>query len=192
LKLNTPEWIRTTGLWFRSRISIFPALSFQPFRLTIFARFGCCLGLAAHCLPTSVAHQKQTKSFGLLLKRLKYGRRLLRSPVVSPQRKRTRRKRAPRCIIIAGPNGAGKTTFAEEFLPKYAKVVHFVNADLIASGISPLRPELAAIRAGRLLLNEIDRLAASSTPRCMSFAFGHNDPFESRCHHFRGQRLPVR
>jgi hypothetical protein len=109
---NTPERIRTSDLWFRSWISIFPALSFQPFRLTIFACFGCCLGLAAHCLPTGIAHQKQTKSFGLLLKRRKYGRRLLRSPVVSPQRKRTRRKRAPRCIIIAGPNGAGKTTFA--------------------------------------------------------------------------------
>jgi adenylylsulfate kinase-like enzyme len=55
---------------------------------------------------------------------------------VSPQKKRTRRKKAPRCIIIAGPNGAGKTTFAQEFLPKYAKVVHFVNSDLIASGLS--------------------------------------------------------
>jgi len=48
---------------------------------------------------------------------------------------------APRCIIIAGPNGAGKTTFAREFLPKDAGIVHFVNADLIASGLSPLRPE---------------------------------------------------
>lgn len=80
--------------------------------------------------------------------------------------KRTR-KRAPRCIIIAGPNGAGKTTFAQEFLPKYAKVVHFVNADLIASGLSPLRPEGAAIAAGRLLLKELDRLAESRT----DFAF---------------------
>ena len=53
--------------------------------------------------------------------------------------------RAPRCIIIAGPNGAGKTTFAREFLPKEAGVVHFVNADLIASGLSPLQPELAAL-----------------------------------------------
>jgi predicted ABC-type ATPase len=51
---------------------------------------------------------------------------------------------APRCIIIAGPNGAGKTTFAREFLPKDAHVVHFVNADLLAAGLSPLRPERAA------------------------------------------------
>lgn len=53
----------------------------------------------------------------------------------------------PVCIVIAGPNGAGKTTFAREFLPKDAGVVHFVNADLIASGLSPLRPELAALAA---------------------------------------------
>ncbi len=86
---------------------------------------------------------------------------------MSPQKKRTRRKRAPRCIIIVAPNDAGKTAFAEEFLPKYAQVVHLVNADLIASGLSPLQPELAAIKAGRLLLNEIDRLAASS----LDFAF---------------------
>ena len=78
-----------------------------------------------------------------------------------------RRKRAPRCIIIAGPNGAGKTTFAQEFLPKYAKVVHFVNADLIAGGLSPLSPESAAIAAGRLFLKELDRLAA----RHADFAF---------------------
>ena len=56
---------------------------------------------------------------------------------------------SPRCIIIAGPNGAGKTTFAREFLSKEAGVVHFVNPDLIASGLSPLRPELAALAAGQ-------------------------------------------
>ena len=67
----------------------------------------------------------------------------------------------PRCIIIAGPNGAGKTTFAREFLPAYAKVIYFVNADLIAAGLSPLRPEMAAIAAGRLFLKELDRLARS-------------------------------
>lgn len=67
--------------------------------------------------------------------------------------------RHPRCIIIAGPNGAGKTTFAREFLLREAGVIHFVNADLIASGLSPLRPELAARQAGRLVLTELSRLA---------------------------------
>jgi predicted ABC-type ATPase len=65
----------------------------------------------------------------------------------------------PRCIIIAGPNGAGKTTFAREFLPTDAGVVHFVNADLLAAGLSPLKPQLAALNAGRLFLGELDRLA---------------------------------
>src|SRR5689334_4394998 len=57
--------------------------------------------------------------------------------------------------IIAGPNGAGKTTFAREFLPNYADCRNFINADLIAEGISPLSPETAAVRAGRLMIEEI-------------------------------------
>jgi predicted ABC-type ATPase len=71
------------------------------------------------------------------------------------------KKREPRCIIIAGPNGAGKTTFAREFLPREAGIVRFVNADLIAAGLSPLKPELAAVAGGRLLLGELDRLSAA-------------------------------
>ena len=65
----------------------------------------------------------------------------------------------PRCIVITGPNGAGKTTFAREYLPTGAGVLHFVNADLIAGGLSPLRPELAALSGGRLFLAELDRHA---------------------------------
>jgi predicted ABC-type ATPase len=80
-------------------------------------------------------------------------------PAATASRTPSRRRRKPRCIVVAGPNGAGKTTFAQEFLPQDARVVHFVNADLIASGLSPLRPELAAAAAGRLFLREIDRLA---------------------------------
>ena len=76
-------------------------------------------------------------------------------------------RRTPRCIVIAGPNGAGKTTFAREFLPKDAGIVHFVNVDLIAGGLSPLKPELAALAAGRLLLKELDRLAKAKA----DFAF---------------------
>lgn len=76
-------------------------------------------------------------------------------------------RKSPLCIIIAGPNGAGKTTFAQEFLPKEAGVIHFVNADLIASGLSPLRPDIAALAAGRLFLRELDRLAKAR----LDFAF---------------------
>ena len=70
-------------------------------------------------------------------------------------------------VIIAGPNGAGKTTFAREYLPIEAGCPVFVNADLIAAGLSPFQPEAVAFRAGRLMLEEIARHAAAGR----SFAF---------------------
>ena len=73
----------------------------------------------------------------------------------------------PRVLIIAGPNGAGKTTFAREFLPNEAECLVFVNADLIAAGLSPFAPESASIQAGRLMLQELERHAAAR----ISFAF---------------------
>jgi predicted ABC-type ATPase len=60
-------------------------------------------------------------------------------------------------IIIAGPNGAGKTTFAREYLTKEAHCPDFINVDLIAAGLSPFDPDRAAIRAGRIMLSEIQR-----------------------------------
>jgi len=63
-------------------------------------------------------------------------------------------------LIIAGPNGAGKTTFAREFLPREAACPTFINADLIAAGLSPFAPDLAARKAARLMLAEIDALTA--------------------------------
>jgi len=70
-------------------------------------------------------------------------------------------------IIIAGPNGAGKTTFARSFLPGEAQCPRFINADLIAAGLSPFAPDAAAIRAGRIMLAEI----AACVVRQESFAF---------------------
>jgi predicted ABC-type ATPase len=61
--------------------------------------------------------------------------------------------------IIAGPNGSGKTTFAVKFLPEYVKCPNFVNADLIAQGLSPFSPGAAAIKAGKLVLGQIHRFA---------------------------------
>lgn len=69
-------------------------------------------------------------------------------------------------IIIAGPNGAGKTTFARSFLPAEAHCPRFINADLIAAGLAPFAPETAAIKAARLMLQEI----AECTKRGESFA----------------------
>ena len=72
----------------------------------------------------------------------------------------------PRCLIIAGPNGAGKTTFARTFLPRDS-IVGFVNADLLAAGLSPLDPRGAQLAAGRLFLSELDRHSAGGN----DFAF---------------------
>lgn len=80
-----------------------------------------------------------------------------------------------RIVIIAGPNGAGKTTFAREFLPQEADCPDFINVDLIAAGLSPFAPDRAALRAGRIMLDEIKRRVLAGE----SFAFettlsGHN------------------
>ncbi len=77
------------------------------------------------------------------------------------------KRSSPRILIIAGPNGAGKTTFAEEFLPQEAECPEFINADLIARGLSPFAPGRAAFEAGRIMLT---RMAARVKAR-RSFAF---------------------
>ena len=65
-----------------------------------------------------------------------------------------------RIIIVAGQNGAGKTTFAQEFLPVAYDCPLFVNADLIADGLSPFSPQNEAIQAGKLMLSQIDKYVA--------------------------------
>ena len=70
-------------------------------------------------------------------------------------------------VILAGPNGAGKTTFAREFLPHDANCPRFINADLIAYGLSPFNPEIAMIRAGRLMVEQM----TSFVRQRESFAF---------------------
>jgi predicted ABC-type ATPase len=72
-----------------------------------------------------------------------------------------------KCYIIAGPNGAGKTTFANEFLPIEAECLNFINADLIAQGLSPFQPRNMAIKAGRIMIQQIDECVR----RNKSFAF---------------------
>lgn len=69
-------------------------------------------------------------------------------------------KKEPNLYIIAGPNGSGKTTFAREFLPNIVRCLEFINADLIAGGLSPFVPERAAIRAGRIMMEQIQSLSA--------------------------------
>jgi predicted ABC-type ATPase len=65
-------------------------------------------------------------------------------------------RKVPTCWIIAGHNGAGKTTFALEYLPNVVNCYHYINADLIAAGLSPLAPERELIAASRLFLHEME------------------------------------
>ena len=73
----------------------------------------------------------------------------------------------PQVYVIAGPNGSGKTTFASEFLPNYADCPAFINADTIARGLAGFSPDAVALKAGRLLLEQIETYAAKR----MNFAF---------------------
>jgi predicted ABC-type ATPase len=57
--------------------------------------------------------------------------------------------------VIAGPNGSGKTTFAMKFMPEYVKCTNFINADFIAKGLAPFGPERAALKAGKLVLQQM-------------------------------------
>ena len=66
----------------------------------------------------------------------------------------------PRIFMIAGPNGAGKTTFANRFLPSHVRCTEFLNADLIAAGLSPFAPESQNIRASELMLERMETLVS--------------------------------
>lgn len=76
-------------------------------------------------------------------------------------------KKQPHVYIIAGSNGSGKTTFALEYIPKYAGQVDFINADLIARGLSPLDADKMAFRASRIFLDRIREVSESK----IDFAF---------------------
>lgn len=88
-------------------------------------------------------------------------------------------------VIIAGPNGAGKTAFAMEYLPDEAACPNFVNTDSIAAGSNPFRPEIAAVRAGRIALREIDARARTGA----SFAFKTTPNGRSHTRRIREWRL---
>jgi len=73
----------------------------------------------------------------------------------------------PDIYVIGGPNGAGKTTSAIALMPELLECDEYVNADAIAAGLSPFKPDGAAIEAGRLMLARIHSLANKN----VSFAF---------------------
>jgi len=65
--------------------------------------------------------------------------------------------------VIAGPNGAGKSTFVENYLNRYVDCDEFLNADLIARGLSPFAPERQALRASEIFLQRLDELEEGKT-----------------------------
>jgi predicted ABC-type ATPase len=73
----------------------------------------------------------------------------------------------PSVIALAGPNGAGKSTAGPALLKETLGIAQFVNADVIAQGLSAFAPESAALAAGKILLARLRELAASR----VSFAF---------------------
>lgn len=73
----------------------------------------------------------------------------------------------PEVVVIAGPNGAGKTTVSRRVVAETLGIGEFVNADVIAAGLSGFDPERAAFAAGRVMLTRMDELAKQGA----SFAF---------------------
>lgn len=69
--------------------------------------------------------------------------------------------------MIAGSNGAGKTTMAKALIPSFPSLYEFINADEIAKGLAPLRPETMALTASKLMIKRFKELLESNN----SFAF---------------------
>ena len=69
--------------------------------------------------------------------------------------------------MVGGPNGAGKSTSAKSLLQDTLEVTEFVNADVIARGLSGFSPDASAMTAGRIMLERLHELAA----RRVDFAF---------------------
>lgn len=97
----------------------------------------------------------------------------------------------PDLVVIAGPNGAGKSTAEPRLIGARLGIAEFVNADVIAAGLSARSPESVAIEAGRIMLKRLDELAAAdasfafeSTLASRSFA-----PWISRLRRERGYRF---
>lgn len=67
----------------------------------------------------------------------------------------------PKLVILAGPNGAGKSTCAAQVLRGSYQVETFVNADVIARGLSAFSPETSAFEAAAIMLQRSWDLAAA-------------------------------
>ena len=66
-----------------------------------------------------------------------------------------------------GAERRGKDDLPRDFLASEEQTPEFINADLIARGLSPFAPERAAFEAGRIMLTQIEQFVKRSG----SFAF---------------------
>ncbi|MBI3985566.1 MAG: zeta toxin family protein [Lentisphaerae bacterium] len=96
-----------------------------------------------------------------------------------------RKQQRPVVYVIAGPNGAGKTTFANRYLQQIVACRTFVNADMIAQGLSPYDVDAVAMAAGKLFLRRIDELVVKR----VDFAFETTLSGRSYLHLFRELKL---
>jgi predicted ABC-type ATPase len=80
--------------------------------------------------------------------------------------------------IIAGPNGAGKTTFIREFLPDEAACLNFINADLIAEGLAPFQPETVALKAGKIMIQQMKEFVSKGKSFAVETTFSGKDYVE--------------
>lgn len=69
-------------------------------------------------------------------------------------------KAQPVVYMLSGPNGAGKSTLARPLLCDVLNVQEFLNADLIAAGLSPFHPESYAFEAAEIMLHQVDRMTS--------------------------------
>ena len=128
----------------QQQISRLESPSYEGHSLSMLRRVAEALGATIHI---ELLSRMQKKDIGILEGKPDYKTQSGKDEI--------KKKTGSRIIIIAGPNGAGKTTFAGEFLPKEADCPIFINADLIAAGFSPFDQDRVAIKAGRLMLEEI-------------------------------------
>ena len=76
-------------------------------------------------------------------------------------------QQSPNVVVVAGPNGSGKSTAAPALLRDYLGITKFVNADVIAQGLSAFGSENVAMQAGRVMLERLEDLAGEQ----LDFAF---------------------
>lgn len=87
-----------------------------------------------------------------------------------------------KCVVFGGPNGSGKSTIAEKILPALS-IQEFVNAAVIAKGLSKAPDRTVHIEASRLMLSRLEELAKTH----VSFAF--ESTLSSRTHAVRLQQF---